>query len=271
MSSYYVFHDGSTTISGNGVQWVECPKGISWHFRKMPEKSFSCCLTSQPNRPRWMKAKSVKVPGFKDLLDRPFDLETVELAEAAMRAAGFGANWSSKWGDALRSLKPHGSSPENVLDLLLLLDESSDEKMQQMGLDDVTLEQVPAARRALREALRRVELSMKLGEEWYCSQVAPWLVYLKSSRSWWLGSEDLPWLQALDARASTLMTRLEEEAEKENHTTCLQEVAWTRLAFCFLTPKWYKIWIHRWNEKSNPCDFWESVFFVGGVRQQPPR
>ena len=206
----------------------------------MPEKSFSCCLTNQPNRPRWMKEKSVKVPALKDLLGRPLDVGTVELAEAAMsNHARFGANWTSFWGKAtgfgadwvsipgaaFRSLKRHGSSPECVLDLLCFLDESSDEKMQQMDLDDVTAEQVTAARSALREVIGDAELAVKKGEtRWHWDQGAPWLWYL--SASWpCLGSEALARLQAVEARASILMTRLEEEAEKENHTTCLQEVA----------------------------------------------
>ena len=54
--------------------------------RPKEEKSFSdCLLTSKPTRPRLMKENSVKVPALKDLLDRPFDLGTVELAESAMR------------------------------------------------------------------------------------------------------------------------------------------------------------------------------------------
>ena len=174
-----------------------------------------------------MKKKSVEVPALKDLLDRPLDLETVELMEQAMRTAGFGEspNWWCIWGDAFKSLKPHGSSPENVLDLLCLLNESSDEKMQQMDLDDVTLEQVAAARSALREAIGKVELSVKKGERWDCRQGALWISYLKVPSWPKLGSKALPGLQALDARARILMTRLEDKAEKENHTTCLQEVA----------------------------------------------
>ena len=172
-----------------------------------------------------MKDWSVKVPALKDLLDRPLDLACVELVERAVRTAGVvEANWSSLWGKAWRSLKRYGSSPESVLDLLCFLKESSDEKMQQMDLDDVTVEQVAAARSALRGAIGKVEPTVKKGEDrrnWH--QVAPWLLYL-SLGSWCLGSEDLPMLQAVEARASTLMTGLEQEAQKENDR-CLQEVA----------------------------------------------
>jgi len=127
-------------------------------------------------------------------------------------------HWTSTWGNPFRSLKRHGSSPECVLDLLCFLKESSDEKMQQMDLDDVTVEQVAAARSALREVIGHVELVLKKGEErWW-----DWNLRLLS---WWLGYEALADLQAMEARASVLMTRLEEEAEKEHHTMCLQEVA----------------------------------------------
>ena len=231
---------------------VGCPKGISWHFRKteslQPQKSVSIISQANRRRPRWMKEKSVKVPALKGLLDRPLDLGTVELSEAAVRTAGFvEANWRSFWGDVFRSLKRHGSgsSPECVLDLLLFLLESSDEKMQQMDLDDVTLEHLTAARSALREAIGDAELAVKKGEAkwWDFYQVAPWF---GSLRVGWpcLGSEALPWLQAMDARASILMTRLEEEAEKENHATCLKEVAFNSFGIFF----WF------WNE--------EFVFFL---------
>ena len=43
------------------------------------------------------------------------------------------------------------------------------------------------------------------------------------------------------------------------------------IGILFLTPQMTKIWIHRWNEESNPCDFLRVCFFVGGIRQQPPR
>ena len=199
-------------------------------------------VVSQANRccPRIMKDWSVKVPALRGLLDRPLDLGSVELAESAVRTAEvIGPNWTSPWVDALRSLKRHGSgsSPERVVDLLLLLDESSDEKMQQMDLEDVTLERLTAARRALREVIGHVELAAKKGKKlWYCLQVAPWLWWL-NWLSWpSLGSKDLPMFRAMDARASILMTRLEQKAQKENDR-CLQEVASTHLAFCFLTPK----------------------------------
>ena len=209
-----------------------------------------------------MKNESVKVPGLKDLLDRRLDLGTMERVEAAMRAAGwFGPHWlSSHWGNALRSLKPHGSSPECVLDLLFLLNASSDEKMQQMDLDDVTLELLTAGRTALREVIGKLE-AVKKGAKWNWRPVAPWLVYLKVPSWPNLGSKALTNLQAMDARARILMTRLEQEAEKENDTTCLQEVASTQLAFCFVDPQMIKIWIHRWNEESNPCDFLRVSFF----------
>ena len=182
-----------------------------------------------------MKERSVKVPALKDLLDRPFDLGCVELMERALRDAGVvNANWSSPWGyvlrdwvsilaNALRSLKSYGSSPHRVLDLLCFLDESSDEKMRQTDLDDVTVEDLTAARSALREVIREAELLEKKGEKrWNFWQVAPWFGWWKA---WWsLGSEDLPELRAMDARASILMTRLKDEAEKEN-ARCLQEVA----------------------------------------------
>ena len=227
-------------------------------------------LASQANRrrPRFLKNQSVKVPALKDLLDRPFDLGTVELVEAAMRSAGFGgANWWSLSGDAFRSLKPHssGSSPERVLDLLCVLEESSDEKMHKMDLDDVTVEQVAAARSALREAIGNIELALKKGEErwWDWVQVGPWIWNL-GLESWWK-------LRAMDARASILMTRLEEEAQKENDAAaCLQEVASTQLAFCFWSPNDKDLdppleW------KEQPLWFLRVSFFVDGIRQQPPR
>ena len=197
---------------------VGCPKGISWHFRKtvspQEEKSFSYDnLLSQPTRPRWMKNQyqSVQVPALKDLLDRPLDLETVELQERAMRDAGVvGGYWSPIWIDDLRSLKRHGSSPECVLDLLCFF-----------------VEHLKAARSALQEAIGRVELAVKKGERDFW-QVAPWLGWCPC-----LGSKALPILRAMDARASILMTRLEEEAEKENHTTCLQEVALNSIGILF--------------------------------------
>eukprot|EP00434_Breviolum_minutum_P000203 symbB.v1.2.000172.t1/scaffold9.1/size550961/28 len=169
-----------------------------WLSHKMVQKDFR----------GWMKEKSVQVPVIKNLLDRPLDLGCVELVEWAIRAAGVAKeNWSSVRGNAWRSLKRHGSSPERVLDLLCFLDESSNEVVQKMDLDDITLEHLTAACSALRTAIRKVELAMKLGEEWDCSQGAPWLWYL--SASWYLGSEDLLRLQTVDARASILMTRLE--------------------------------------------------------------
>ena len=164
-----------------------------------------------------MKEKSVKVPALKGLLDRPLDLGCVELMERA-------TNWSSLWGKAFRSLKPHGSSPERVLDLLCFLDESSDEKMRQTDLDDVTMEHLTAARSALQEVIREVELAVKKGGLWWNPwQLAPWLRYWRRNAPWsCLGSEDLPELRAMDARASMLMTRLKDEAKKEN-ARCLQE------------------------------------------------
>ena len=130
---------------------------MSWHFRKtespQTEKSFSYYnLLSQPMCPRRMKDLSVKAPALKDLLDKPLDLGCLELIEQTLRDAGVReANWSSDLGDVLRSLKPHvsGSSPQQVLDLLVLLHESSNEKTHKMDLDvTVTLEQVAAARNA---------------------------------------------------------------------------------------------------------------------------
>ena len=172
-----------------------------------------------------MKNNSVQVPALKDLLDRPLDLGCVELMERAIRDTGFCANWSSVWGDAFRSLKRHGSSPELVLDLLCFLDESSDEKMQKTDLDDVTVEHLTAARSALQEVIRDFEVAVKKGEKmWDFRQVAPWLWLWRPNALWCFGSEDLPELRAIDARASILMTRLKDEAEKEN-ARCLQEVA----------------------------------------------
>ena len=138
-----------------------------------------------------------------------------------MKDAGFCAGWWSLLANALRSLKPHGSSPERVLDLLCFLGESSDEKMRQTDLDDVTLEHLTAARSALREVISHLELAVK-GEKRWNSQVAPWLGYWSPYASF--VSEALPIFRAMDARASMLMTRLKDEAEKENDA-CLQEVA----------------------------------------------
>lgn len=171
-----------------------------------------------------MNEKSVEVPALKDLLNRPWDLGTVELMERAMRDARVvGGYWTLPWGNAWRSLKRYGSSPEHMMDLLLLLEESSDEKMQLMDLDDITVEHLTAGRSALREAIGKVELAVKKGEKWNCRR-GTWLWWFTMGRAY-LGSEALPILQALDVRASILMTRMEQEAEKENDTTCLQEVA----------------------------------------------
>ena len=181
-----------------------------------------------------MKDWSVKVPALIGLLHRPLDLGTVELVEAAMRGARVRANWIFPLDNAFRSLKPHGSAPECVLDLLYLLNESSDEKMQQMDLDDVTMERLTAARSALQEAICDAELAVKKGKKaWNCCPAAPWLGYLRVG-VWWPrpGSEDLLMLQGLDARASILMTRLEQEAEKENRA-CLQEVALNSFGILF--------------------------------------
>jgi len=72
-----------------------------------------------------------------------------------------------------------------------------------MDLDDLTMEQVAAARSALREAIRDVEMPGKKGNK-------PWLWYLSAGWSW----EALSKLRAMDARVSILMTRLEDEAEE---------------------------------------------------------
>ena len=154
-----------------------------------------------------MKERSLKVPALKDLLERPFDLGTVELAELAVRTAG-SVDPSCA---AFRSLKPHGSSPERVLDLLCFLVESSDKKMQQMELENITMELLTAARSALREAIGKAKLAVKEGETCCLPVAAP-------------GSKALPKLRALDARVSILMMRLKQEAEKKNDR-CLQEVA----------------------------------------------
>ena len=172
------------------------------------------------SRPRYMKEKSVKVPALKDLLDRPLDLGCLELADRALKDAGFSGGWSPLT-DVLRSLKRHGSSPERVLDLLCSLFESSDEVLQKMDLDDITMEHLRAGRNALQEVIGNVELAVKKGEKtWNCRQVAPWLRYFLSPKwlNWvsYLGSKDLPKLRTMDARASILMTRLADEAEKEN-------------------------------------------------------
>ena len=215
-----VFHDFSTMIS-----WKKRSPLVSRANRR--------CL-------RWMnRAKGLLT---KDLLERPLELKTVELAERALKGAWLvGADWSSPWGDALRSLKPHGFSPERVLDSLCLLFESNDEVLQKMDLDDITMEHLTAGHNALQELIGKVELALKKGRRGeFVGQVAPWVKYL--STSWWpcLGSKALTNLQAMDARARILMTQLEDEAQKENHTTCLQEVASTQLAFCFLTPQMTK-------------------------------
>ena len=177
-------------------------------------------------RPRYMKKQSVKVPALKSLLDRPLDLGCLELADQAFTTAGFGATSWPFLTDVLISVKRYGSSPERVLDLLCFLNESSDEVLQKMDLDDTTVEHLTAGRSALREVIGKVELAVKKGTKWNCLQVAPWLWSLRRNGwSWWpsLGSEELPRLQTLDARAGILM-RLEHEAEKENDTS-LQEVA----------------------------------------------
>ena len=179
-------------------------------------------LTSQPMRPRSMKPESGLVP--PGLPERPLgalDLEAVELIERAMRARfGFSVHWSFNLADAWRSLKCHGSgsSPERVLDLLCLLFESSGEKMQKMDLDDITLEHLTAARSALWKVIGKffkaeLAVNREWREWWNCGQDTLWLRELP-----WpcLGSKALPMLQAMDARAIILMTRLEREAQKEN-------------------------------------------------------
>jgi len=170
----------------------------------------------------YMKEKSLKVPALKDLLDRPLDLGCLELIEQTLKDAGFGGGWSPLT-DILRSLKRHSSSPERVLDLLCFLFESNDEKMQKMDLDDITMEHLTAGHNALQEVIGNVELAVKKGNTWNCRQVAPWLRYFLSPKwlNWvsYLGSKDLPKLRAMEARASILMMRLEQEAQKENDTS----------------------------------------------------
>ena len=163
-----------------------------------------------------------------------------------MRTAGVReANWLSPWGDAFRSVKRHGSgsSREHVLDLLCFLQESSDEKMQKMDLDDVTLEQVAAARSALRKA----ELAVKKGEHswnWEWHQVALWLVYLG-------GAEVVAWIRG-SAEAPSHGRSCEDFDEStgtggrkgEPHGVFARS-GFNSIGILFLTPKLIKIWIHR--------------------------
>ena len=209
------------------MSWVPEGDFLELHkdgVRPKKKQSFSYLLTSQPTRPRLMKIWSAEVPALKDLLDRPLDFGCLELADRAMRDAGLGGyNWSSFLANALRSLKSYGSSPEHMMDLLSLLHESSDEVLQKMDLDDFTVEHLTAGRSALQEVIRNVELAVKKGARWYCNEAAPWLWSLRRNGCC-IGPNDLPILQAMVARASILMTRLEHEAQKENDT-CSQEVA----------------------------------------------
>ena len=172
-------------------------------------------LTSQPTGLRYMKEKSVEVPALKDLRDRPLDLGFLGMVE-------LGCGYGTPLTDAFRSLKPHGSDPERVLDLLCFLFESSDEKTRKMDLDDVSVEHVTAGRSALGKVIELARKNRK--KTWNCYQVAPWLRYLSLKNSWCLGSMDLSRLRALDGRASILMTRLKQETKKENDA-CSQEVA----------------------------------------------
>ena len=174
---------------------------------------FSYSLISQPTGLRYMKEKSVEVPALKNLLDRPLDLGFLEMVE-------LGCGYGSPLADALRSLKPHSSSPQHVLDLLCFLFESSHKVVHEMDPDDVTLEHLTAARSALGKIM---ELARKKGKKAWGFQDAPWLRYLSLKNSW-CRSMDLSRLRALGDRASILMTRLAHEAQKENGDACLQEV-----------------------------------------------
>ena len=149
-----------------------------------------------------MKNQSAKVPALKDLLDRPLDLGCIELIEKTLREAGISANWFFLLHKAFRSLKSYGSSPEHMMDLLSLLHESSDEKMQKMDLDAISVQHLTASRSALGKV---IELARKKGANWKC-QGTPWLRFMPVK---WPCESSISMLQALDARASILMTRLD--------------------------------------------------------------
>ena len=174
-----------------------------------------------------MKNQSAKAPALKDLLDKPLDLGYLELIEQTLRDAGINARWMFLLHKAFRSLKSYGSSPEHMMDLLSLLHESSDEKMQKMDLDDISVQHVTAGRSALGKV---IELAQKKGKHWNC-QGAPWLRFMPMK---WPCESSVSMLQALDARASILMTRL--GAAQEENDTC-EEVAELIYVtgFCFLT------------------------------------
>ena len=170
-----------------------------------------------------MKNQSAKAPALKDLLDKPLDLGYLELIEQTLRDAGINARWMFLLHKAFRSLKSYGSSPEHMMDLLSLLHESSDEKMQKMDLDYISVQHVTEGRSALGKV---IELAQKKGKNWNC-QGAPWLRFMPTK---WPCESSVSMLQSLDARASILMTRLD-AAQKENDTC--EEVAELIYVFVF--------------------------------------
>ena len=177
-----------------------------------------------------MKNQSAKAPALKDLLDKPLDLGYLELIEQTLRDAGINARWMFLLHKAFRSLKSYGSSPEHMMDLLSLLHESSDENVQKMDLDDISVQHVTAGRSALGKV---IELARKKGKNWK-GQGTPWLRFMPMK---WPCESSVSMLQALDARASILMTRL--DVAQEENDTC-QEVAELIYVnyvtvFCFLT------------------------------------
>ena len=162
-----------------------------------------------------MKNHSAKVPALKDILDRPLDLGCLELIEQTLSDAGISARWMFLLHKAFRSLKSYGSSPEHMMDLLSLLHESSDENVQKMDLDDISVQHVTAGRSALGKV---IELARKKGKNWK-GQGTPWLRFMPMK---WPCESSVSMLQALDARASILMTRLNAVQKKKD--SC-QEVA----------------------------------------------
>jgi len=98
-----------------------------------------------------------------------------------------------------------------MMDLLSLLHESSDENVQKMDLDGIKVQHLTAGRSALGKV---IELARKKGKNWKC-QGTPWLRFMPMK---WPCESSVSMLQALDARASILMTRL--DAVQKKSDTC---------------------------------------------------
>ena len=255
---------------GNSVQWAGCSKGIFWHFRKtesaQEEESFYYNLLSQSTRPRWMKHWSAKVPALKDLLDRPLDLETMELVDQAMRTAGFGDGyWSSLLGNDFRSLKPQGSAPECVLDPASLFGRIQ----RRENATDGSGGRHPGAGRGGSQRSSGGHAWCRAGRE-----EGRKMLQLAAGRA------VVPVLEPGMAIVAELWIRVCGEQAPSHGGSCEhfddptgrrgrkgEPHVFARSGFnspgiLFFDPQMIEILIHRWNEESNPCDFWESVFVL---------